>query len=263
MSIIFSRRRQWIKLILCFTAFLAGVAGSLQAPFYPKEAGKKGVSQMQVGMVFASYHFTIFATSPFFGRNCQNIGIKRMIYIGILVMGLCAIAFSLLGFIGNKSIFVSLSYAIRLVEALGHSSFKTATFAMVAKGYPDAITFIYASLQASFGAGLTLGPFAGELLYSIGGFFLPFALTGSLTLLAAIMTYFIIPSNDNLSSVQTIEDVPQKGISDVLRIPDILIQVLSTLGATICIGFLQATLRNHIDQFQLSDTLIGTLTHEH
>ena len=259
MGFAFTRHQGSIILVLCFVAFLAGIAGSLQAPFYPKEASDKGVSKTHVGMVFAIYHFTIFASSPFFGKYHRNIGIKRMIYTGIIIMGSCAIGFGLLDLIQNSDLFIFLSYFIRGIEALGHSSFKTATFAMVAKEFPETIALLYASLQASFGAGLTLGPFIGALLYNAGGFFLPFAVTGSLIIISSMMTYLILPSYSNESFTGNAEHVSNKGIMDILKVPDIFLQAVSTLGATIAIGFLQATLRNHIDQFKLSDASIGII----
>ena len=250
-----------ILLVISFAAFIAGIAGSLQAPFYPKEAEYKGVNQAQVGIVFALYHFTIFITSPFFGKNVPKIGAKRMIYLGLFVMGTSAIGFGLMAHIQDKTTFICLCLIIRVIEAVGHSCFKTATFAMITKEFPEAITLSLSALQSSFGTGLTLGPFIGGLFYDLGGFFLPFMVTGTLIILASLMTYLILPSYSNDYSDENIlsGDVLSsgKGLRDILKVWEIVLQAASTLGATICIGFLQATLRNHINQFHLSDVLVG------
>ena len=121
------------------TAFLAGIAGSIQAPFYPEEATKKGVNQTHVGLVFATYHFTIFTTSLMFGKYIGKLGAKRMVYVGVLLMGLCAVAFGFLDYINTSTNFLMMSYIVRAIEALGHSSFKTATFAIVSKEFPDSV----------------------------------------------------------------------------------------------------------------------------
>ena len=245
------------SLMLCSVALLAGIAGSLQAPFYPKEAESKGVSQAQVGFVFAVYHFTIFTSSPIFGKNIEKIGIKLMVNVGVLVMGTCAIGFGLLDLVEDTSIFISLSYVIRAIEAVGHSCFKTAAFAMITKEFRDTVGFWYAALQGTFGVGLTLGPFVGGLLYDIGGFILPFSVTGILIVVTSVLSYLTLPVYGNETYNDIDDNAPRKGIRDILKVPDIFLQAVNTLGATISIGFLQATLRNHIDQFQLSDTLIG------
>ena len=175
MNILFPRLNNgYIPLLLCFIAFLAGISGSLQAPFYPKEAKAKGLNKIHVGLIFGTYHFIIFLTSPFFGKKVKNIGAKKMIYTGVIIMGSAGICFGLLEFIQNKTLFTILSYVIRGIEALGHSSFKTATFTIVANEYPDMVGSLFSFLQASFGAGLTLGPFFGGVLYNMGGFCLPF-----------------------------------------------------------------------------------------
>ena len=257
MGFAFTNHQKITMLVFCFVAFLCGLQGSLQAPFYPKEAKNKDANKTHVGLVFAIYHFTIFTTSPFFGKYHRKIGIKRMICLGIILMGSCAIAFGLLDLVQNSSIFIALSYSIRGIEALGHSSFKTATFTMVTREFPETTSILFASLQASFGLGLTLGPFIGAILYNLGGFFLPFAITGALIIISSIMTYRVVPSHFNDPFSDRAQHVLNVGILDALKIPDIFLQALSTLSATISIGFLQATLRNHIGQFRLSESSIG------
>ena len=241
-------------------AFLAGIAGSLQAPFYTKEAEAKGISQTNVGLVFAIYHFTIFLMSPIFGMCLGRIGAKRMVDVGIFVMGSCAIGFGTLDYVENSSTFAVMSYVIRAIEAVGHSSFKTATFSVVTKEFPEAVGFMYASLQASFGAGLMIGPFIGGVLYGIGGFVLPFVLIGALTTLSSAVTYIILPTYLNGTTVGRLNNNnSKKGLWGALKVPEILLQATCTLGASISIGFLQATLQGHLSLFNLSDLVIGTL----
>ena len=250
-----------ILLVLSFAAFLAGIAGSLQAPFYPKEAENKGVNEAQVGIVFALYHFTIFTTSPFFGRNVTKLGAKRMVNFGLFIMGISAIGFGLMERVKDNRTFLGMCLVIRVIEAFGHSSFKTATFSIVSKEFPETVTFSLAALQSSFGTGLTLGPFIGGLFYDVGGFVLPFMMIGILIIFAAIMTYLVLPSNtltfynQDMSSDDLLNN--RKGLRDIIKSRVIVLQAISTLSATICIGFLQATLRNHINQFHLSDAIVG------
>ena len=75
------------------------------------------------------------------------------------------------------------------------------------------------------------------------------------------MTYFILPSYSNDYSNESVlsGDVLSsgKGLRDIFKMSEIVLQAASTLGATISIGFLQATLRNHINQFHLSDVSVG------
>ena len=254
-------KQQSILFVLSLAAFLAGIAGSLQAPFYPKEAESKGVNESRVGIVFAIYHFTIFITSPFFGKYVTRFGAKWMINLGLFVMGISSICFGLMEYVKSKRTFLGLCLIIRVVEAIGHSSFKTATFSIVTKEFPEAVTLSLASLQSSFGIGLTLGPFIGGLFNDIGGFYFPFMVIGLSIILASLMTYIILPSYTfnygyEVISSDTVHR-PRKGLKDILKLREIILQAASTLGATISIGFLLATLRNHINQFHLLDIFVG------
>ena len=104
-----------------------------------------------------------------------------------------------------------------------------------------------------------LGPFVGGVLYEVGGFVLPFVLIGSLITLSSVRTYIMLPSYLNKSAgSRASSNNSKKGIVDALKVPDILLQATCTLGATISIGFLQATLQGHLSQFNLSDFLMGT-----
>lgn len=69
---------------------------SLQAPFYPGEAEKKGASPTQYGFVFGIFELTVFIVSPIFGAHLNKIGAKRVFNLGILTTGTCSILFGFL-----------------------------------------------------------------------------------------------------------------------------------------------------------------------
>ena len=50
---------------------------------------------------------------------------------------------------------------------------------------------VQAWCDASFNFGLTIGPVIGAFMYDAGGFFLPFAVTGTAILLSGCLVLFI------------------------------------------------------------------------
>lgn len=52
-----------------------------------------------------------------------------------------------------------------------------------------------ASLETFFGLGLIAGPMVGGVLYSVGGYFLPFVSLGLLLFIVAGITMCILPQN--------------------------------------------------------------------
>lgn len=92
--------------------------------------------------------------------------------------------------------FISLAFTIRIIEALGNAAFLTASFAIIAKEFPNNVSVTFASLETFFGLGLIVGPMVGGFLYSLGGYYLPFVTLGLLLFLTAIITMCILPKHD-------------------------------------------------------------------
>ena len=76
-------------------------------------------------------------------------------------------------------------------------------------------------------------------------------------MIVSLIVYLILPSYKSEAPSNQNNVSNTHGLRDLFYVPEIPLQVISTLGATICIGFLQATLRYHIDQFHLSETSYG------
>lgn len=61
-------RRQKLTLIsLALVDFMSFCSMSIMAPFFPREAALKGLTDTMCGLVFSFYAVVMFLTSPFFG----------------------------------------------------------------------------------------------------------------------------------------------------------------------------------------------------
>ena len=67
--------------VLCVTHLCNGMCVSLQAPFYPAEAEKKGASATEYGLVFGIFELTVFIVSPFVGKILPRVRIYNVLYI--------------------------------------------------------------------------------------------------------------------------------------------------------------------------------------
>ncbi|KAG8036441.1 hypothetical protein G9C98_003763 [Cotesia typhae] len=249
-------KRQWLTLIVISIAdFANAICVSLQAPFYPREAEKKNASPSEYGLVFGIFELIVFLISPVYGQHLNRIGPKLLFNGGILTTGTCAIFFGLLDKVDGHYPFIILSFIIRILEAFGNAAFLTASFAIIAKEFPENVATTFASLETFFGLGLIVGPTVGGALYQIGGYTLPFAVLGSALIVAAIMTAFILPIHNDSD-----QDSPKfGGYSKVLRIPGVLVSTASIMATSMSIGFLQATLEPHLRQFDLSPVVLGLM----
>ncbi|XP_012219414.1 MFS-type transporter SLC18B1-like [Linepithema humile] len=256
MAIAHFTKRQWLTLIVISIAdFANAICVSLQAPFYPQEAEKKGASPSEYGLVFGIFELVVFMISPFYGQRLNQIGPKLLFNGGILTTGACAILFGLLDKVDGHYPFIILSFVIRIVEALGNAAFLTASFAIIAKEFPNNVATTFASLETFFGLGLIVGPTVGGALYQVGGYTTPFAVLGSALFLAAVSTAFILPVHN-----ESEQDAHNNGgVTKVLKIPGVMIASTSIVAASMSIGFLQATLEPHLRQFNLSPVVLGLM----
>jgi MFS family permease len=191
-------KRQWLTLIVFSIAdFCNAICVSLQAPFYPQEAEKKGATATEYGLVFGIFELVVFLISPVYGKHLNRIGPKYLFNGGIFTTGVCAILFGFLDRVEGHYPFIILSFVIRIVEAMGNAAFLTASFAIIAMEFPDNVATTFASLETFFGLGLIVGPTVGGALYQVGGFVTPFLILGSTLFLSAVMTAFVLPDHPN------------------------------------------------------------------
>lgn len=96
----------------------------------------------------------------------------------------------------GRSLFITLAFIVRIIEAIGNAAFLTASFAIIAKEFPDNVSVTFASLETFFGLGLIVGPMVGGFLYQLGGYFLPFVTLGLLLFVTAAITMCILPKHN-------------------------------------------------------------------
>lgn len=67
-------RKQWILLVFFgLTNLVSSMTTSLQAPFYPQEAEKKGATATEYGLVFGVFEFVIFVAAPIYGQFVSTL----------------------------------------------------------------------------------------------------------------------------------------------------------------------------------------------
>ncbi|XP_076270313.1 MFS-type transporter SLC18B1-like isoform X2 [Rhynchophorus ferrugineus] len=248
-------RRQWLTLIVIgMSDFFNALCVALQAPFYPAEAERKGCTATEYGLVFGIFEFVVFLVSPLYGQHLNKIGPKITFNGGIYTTGICAILFGLLDKVEGRYAFITLSFVIRIIEAMGNAAFLTASFAIIAKEFPDNVATTFASLETFFGLGLIVGPTVGGALYQVGGYTLPFAVMGSALFASAVLAAFILPKQEDKRDKES-----SPSVFKALKVPGIVIACASTIVTSTSIGFLQATMEPHLRVFSLKPIVLGLM----
>lgn len=154
---------------------MAASASSLLAPFYPDMAQEdKGVSSTVVGLVLSSFSLSYIITSYLVGLKLSKMGRRFTLYTGIIMQVCSMTGFGALIWIPDRTMFIILSFACRLLGGVAMGFVCVAAYAMTSIKYPESIQQKIALLEAANGAGLFVGPIFGGLIYQFTSFCVPF-----------------------------------------------------------------------------------------
>lgn len=262
--------RQVLTLALFCAVYVAwGLTDSIQAPFYPIEAERKGATVSEYGFVFGIIHLAIFFSGPFFGKYMHLFGIKNVYIFGVISTGVCALLFGFLDYVQDKVLFLTYSYTLRVLEGVAEAASWSAVFSMLLTMFPDNVATVYSFTEASFSFSEMVGPTVGAIFYSIGGFVLPFEICGVLCLVTGLLTILVIPSDPKSVRSEVLHEDSilnnnkdsnpghQTQLLPVLKNLDVILALTGTVFAASVQGLLEACLEPYLEQFHLSITKIG------
>ncbi|KAJ8020511.1 MFS-type transporter SLC18B1 [Holothuria leucospilota] len=121
---------------------------------------------------------------------------------------------------------------------------------ITANTFPDNMAQMMGILEAFSGVGFMAGPPLGGLLYSIGGYKLPFLVLGGISLATILVNVFLLPSVG-------VEQTQTGSIKNMLLIPAFYPVAIGVVVGSACLGFLDPTLSLHLSSFNLSPSLVA------
>lgn len=89
----FTRRQLLVLLCFAYGNFWIAACVSLQAPFFPAEAERKGASATVYGAIFGVYELMIITCSPLFSKLIRWASPNFIVESGLLVCGVSTILF--------------------------------------------------------------------------------------------------------------------------------------------------------------------------
>ncbi|MEM3526663.1 MAG: MFS transporter [Candidatus Jordarchaeaceae archaeon] len=237
-----------ILLIVCISAFIDSAAYGIVIPFLPQYAVSLGASDMDLGIIFASYALVQLVTVIPFGLLSDRYGRRPFMIMGMLLLGVASLLY-----VSARSI--QLIILCRALQGLAASATWSSAIALVADVFPGKDK----GAKLGIAAGVTnMGGIAGPLLggaISDVNFNLPFLLIAISSLIMFVYMIFRL----KVERREEVEKIPyKKMIGDSLRIRNILIILIINVLTTIFWGFLEPLLPPYLSgRFNLSSTEIG------
>lgn len=125
-------KRQLIKAI-CVVQFLSNCAFVQMSPFFPIQAQDKGVSQINVGLIFGVMAVCQILASMLVGTFIHLFEVERyqLILIGSLLIIIQNGLLGSLWFVENTNLFIGLSFLAQCLGGIGAGTNSTATTAIM------------------------------------------------------------------------------------------------------------------------------------
>ncbi|XKL68201.1 hypothetical protein PGB90_003692 [Kerria lacca] len=248
----FQRHEISTILFLGVIDFIGFCSMSVMAPFFPREAEKKGMDTSHSGYVFSFYALVMFLTAPFFGKIIPHVGTKFMFICGIFVNAISNILFGLLPYIQNNTMFAVFCFIVRGVEAIGAGAFSTASFIYVIHLFPDNVSAVLGVMETFAGLGMSIGPAFGGLMYAFNGFSSSFYFLGFVMLCLIPFYYCLLPPlNSNRPARHP------GTFFKLMKIPSLLVIFLVVVVSSNAWSFLDPTLEPHLRELHLSSQQTG------
>uniref|UniRef100_A0A1B6LS52 Major facilitator superfamily (MFS) profile domain-containing protein n=1 Tax=Graphocephala atropunctata TaxID=36148 RepID=A0A1B6LS52_9HEMI len=237
-----SRQQVFVLLVLALGNFLSFCSMSILAPFFPKEAHVKGMDLSVSGFVFSFYALVVSITAPVLGKMLPRVGAKPMYIWGLILAACSNFLFGLLPQIADYSWFTFMAFFVRGLEALGASAFSTSSFVFVVETFPDNISTILGVMETVIGLGMSVGPAIGGVLYSIGGFGLPFYILGVIMFAVVPLDIWILPVASAEAKKST-----TASLWKLVKIPAVFVVCLIIIISSNVWSFLDPVLEPHLE----------------
>ncbi|XP_068728647.1 MFS-type transporter SLC18B1-like isoform X2 [Montipora capricornis] len=218
-----------------------------------RKAKVMGASGSMIGLIFGIYPLVVFLVAPVIGVLLPQVGPRFTLTAGLFLCSGSQILFGFVSMLPKGAIFVLFCFLLRIVMAFGGAAADTASFAIVAGEFGTNIGVVTGAMETFTGLGFMLGPPLGGVLYSAGGFKLPFIVMGGILLSIVPVVMIILPRDENVTR-------EKKGsLLQMGKIPGIAVIGFSVLVSGIVLGFLDPTFAPYMKKFGLGPSKVGLI----
>lgn len=213
-------------LVISVIAVVNALGYGIIIPILYTYSRKFGLSDFQNGLLFATFSLCAFISTPIIGRMSDKYGRKPMLLISLIgtLVSFLTMAFA------PSAIFLFLARALDGITA-GNISVAQAVISDTTEPKDRAKGF--GLIGAAFGFGFIFGPAISAVTYGVG-MFLPFLIAATVTFVAIILVWKILPeTNAHIGEVKAGKVFDLHGLARMLTDKNV--------GLTLLISFVYAT----------------------
>ncbi|MDW8247185.1 MAG: MFS transporter [Sandaracinaceae bacterium] len=189
-----------MAMALLFLAIFGSILGlTILFPILGPLGRSLGLSETEIGSISTGYALAQFLTAPFWGKQSEKWGRKKVILVGLFgfCFGFAAFGWiamlGLQGSVNHKALIAGLIASLFLGGALCAATLPTAQAYAADFSETSDRTRAMAAVGAAFGLAIVVGPGIGALAARIGGLLAPIWLSVILSLVNALLVTLFLP----------------------------------------------------------------------
>ena len=225
---------------------LSGISYSLVSPLFPILGKKENLSEGVLGWAIGLFSVAgcIFTTIvPILGKKYSRI---KLLSYANLFSGIVTIIYGLLIYISNKNSLIMIIYFLRIFHGCCSSIISTLVYSLTItfskKGKTQSSL---GKLEVAWGVGVSSGPLFASVFYKIGGYTLPFLITGILTFFPLISSFRIKDKKNKKNQDEEMEDNNYNYLK-YLFYPEIYSILIGVVVGMISVTFFMPCLTLHL-----------------
>ena len=210
-------------------------------PYSP--AGVSGGSEM--ALLYTAYSAGVLVGTPVFGYLGDRLGYRRPMIWGVV---LSAFTVTLLALAPDYPLLL----LGRLLQGAAAAASWTAGLSLIAVHCPAKRAEMMGYALMGSTAGLLLGPTIGGALFHLGGYLLPFIVTGALVAIDAVLRFGLLPHDQG-------NQQPDNGLRALLFDRSVIVAAAAVALAAIGWGIVEPLLPTHLSAAGASPATIGVI----
>ncbi|KAG1673389.1 hypothetical protein GQR58_015605 [Nymphon striatum] len=153
--------------------------------------------------------------------------------------------------VNSTETFVGVSIVLQILTGIGFTFYKGSIYNTFIERFPNIISTLMGYTAASYGVGISIGPFIGGVLYDFGGFGLPLFVTsgviGSLFIAMLILFPKIdFPYHKKSEAEQFKQSKDDRSLFSIFLVKSIYPPFLCLIAYQMSISFMDLALANHV-----------------
>ncbi|HEY1299960.1 MAG TPA: MFS transporter [Stellaceae bacterium] len=239
-----ARLDRWLPVgVVAFALFMDYLIYGLLIPLTPYSPAR-ATGEQELGLLYAAYSLGVLAATPFFGFLGDRIGYRRPLIGGVALSAAALVLFWL-------APHFHLLLLARLFQGAASAASWTAGLALIAEHYPNERVEMMGFALMGSTAGSLLGPVIGGALYEVGGYGLPFLVTGGLMAIDAALV-LLLPRRRVMAE-------PSPNIWPLLLDRSVLVTAAAVALAAIGWGILEPLLPVQLARSGVNPAIIGLI----